>query len=76
MENSGKKKFWEQTVPIRQTIEAKTYRCPVCNVVLFSVPVSTSVPAEKNEVTCKNGHRVKVPKYDINQMVHNELTRE
>jgi hypothetical protein len=64
-----KKRFWEQSVPIKQSIHARTYRCPACNVILFSVPESLPVPQEKIDFTCKNGHKVRVPKYNTDQII-------
>jgi hypothetical protein len=63
------KRFWEQRSTVKQSINARTYRCPVCNVVLFSVPETLPIPSEKTEVTCTNGHRVTVPKYDSKDIV-------
>ena len=69
MGQNKKKRFWEQTIPVEQSIQTKTYHCPVCNEFLFSVPDYVPVPAEKTEVICKRGHKVIVPKYERSQMV-------
>ena len=63
------KRFWEQRSTVKQSIDARTYRCPVCNVVLFSVPEALPIPSTKIEVTCTNGHKVTVPKYDNKEML-------
>jgi uncharacterized protein with PIN domain len=69
MEPNKQKRFWEQTVPVKKSIQTRTYRCPVCNEFLFSVPIEIPVPATKTEMFCKNGHKVIVPKYERSQMV-------
>jgi hypothetical protein len=66
---SKKKRFWEQSVPVQKSIQTRTYRCPVCNEFLFSVPIDVPEPTEKTEVVCKRGHKVIVPKYDRSQML-------
>jgi len=59
-----KKRFYQQSNVVRKTIQTRTYRCPECHVVLFSVPETLPVPTPTEEVVCKNGHKVDVPKYD------------
>jgi hypothetical protein len=66
---TANKRFYEQQSTIKQTIDARTYRCPVCNVVLFSVPEALPIPSTKTEITCVNGHKVIVPKYDSKEML-------
>jgi transcription elongation factor Elf1 len=69
MGQAKKKRFWEQTIPVEQTVQTRTYRCPVCGELLFSVPYDLSVPPEKTEMVCKNGHKVIVPNFERSQMV-------
>jgi len=64
MEKEKKKRFWEQTIQSEVPIRMRTYRCPVCNEVLFSVPDDLPVSREKVEMVCKNGHKVRVPKFE------------
>jgi len=64
MERKEKRpKFWEQQKSVKTRSVERTYRCPTCNELLFSVPLSWPVPTEKTEVTCPHGHKVMVPKF-------------
>ena len=63
------KKFYQQSNIVRKTIQTRTYRCPECNVVLFSVPATLPEPTDKEEVECKNKHKVDVPKYHPDEKI-------
>lgn len=54
-------RFWEQTKSVQ--VPMRTYRCPACGSVLFSVPYDAPIPEETEIVTCPNNHKVKVPKF-------------
>ena len=65
-----KRRFWEQTVGIEESkIRLRTYRCPECDEVLFSVPYDLPEPEKKIIMECKNGDKVRVPEYDESQMI-------
>jgi len=64
-----KKKFYQQSTAVRKVIQTRTYRCPECNVVLFSVSKDLPEPRETEEVVCKNNHKVSVPKYESAQKI-------
>lgn len=69
MGESPNKRFWEQTKQIKQSIEVVAFRCPVCGTLLFNVPIGVPMPSEKTEIVCKNGHKVRVPKFDDCQKI-------
>ena len=65
-----KTSIWERTVEIEESkVRVRTYRCPVCDEVLFRVPYDLPVPQKKIIMECKNGDKVRVPEYDESQMV-------
>jgi len=65
-----KRRFWEHTIGMEESkVQLRTYRCPDCNEILFSVPANLPIPRETVIMTCKNGDKVKVPKYDDSQKI-------
>ncbi len=70
MEN---KKFYQQTNIVRKVIRTRTYSCPECQLVLFSVPETVPIPGDKEIVTCKNNHNVNVPKYDSAEKIYDKV---
>ena len=65
-----KRRFWEQTVGVEERkVRLRTYRCPECDEVLFSVPYDLPVPKETTIVECRNGDKVRVPAYDESQKI-------
>ena len=65
-----KRRFWEQTIGVEESkIKMRTYRCPECDEILFSVPYDLPIPEENVIVECKNGDKARVPKYDESQKI-------
>lgn len=57
-------RFWQKGKPVE--VPVRTYRCPICGEVLFSVSYNARpVPDEYEIVTCPSNpeHKIKVPKY-------------
>lgn len=44
-------------------VPVRVYKCPSSDHVLLRIPITESIPEDTIEMTCPNGHRVKVPNF-------------
>jgi hypothetical protein len=63
-------KWYQKNVSVgTENVQVRTYRCPTHHTILFRVPADLPVPEVEEEISCPQGDKVKVPKYDESQKI-------